>query len=71
MKVQYLVDFAGPRVDIRTGDIREVQAAEANRLIGAGYASPYFEEPELDECAAIDTASRETPQRRKRKHGRS
>jgi len=38
MRIEYLVSFAGPGISIQPGDVREVEAAEAQRLIDRGYA---------------------------------
>ena len=38
MRIEYLVHFAGPGVKILPGDVREVDDAEAQRLIDRGYA---------------------------------
>ena len=40
MLIRYLCAFAGPSVSIAVGDVRDVEDAEAARLIAAGFAEP-------------------------------
>jgi len=52
MRIKYLASFAGPGTFIASGEVHEVDDAEAGRLIAAGFA-----EAAVPGVAEIETAA--------------
>lgn len=71
MKVKYLVQFSGPRVQIKPGDVREVPTNQAKCLIERGFAEPVAGE-DVQETATFAPSPRTTAKKKKaRKRVRS
>lgn len=60
MLIRYLVSMAGPGIDRRVGDDADVDAAEAGRLIAAGYAVA------VDPAPPQEVSTRTRPARERR-----
>lgn len=52
MKIRFLVAMAGPGVSHAPGDIADIDDAEAERLVGAGFAAPVDAAP-VDAAPAV------------------
>jgi len=66
MRVRYKAAFAGPDTEVGVGEIRDEEAAFAQRLIDGGYAEK-VDKVIAKETAAISKASRAKPKTTRKK----